>query len=191
MERSARALEVELNSLGRHSLNASAFEDRGALVHEVLRGCDLFEQDFVSELDSQRDDGAKTGGGGETIRRLFEETLVTNLKRVDLHKFYDLKRVKSVVDASDGYQPHLVAPEMGIRKLIELGLRTVRISGAFHILTRCLPPTRLTPSFTTTAARTRADLRGRRGPGFAASHAAQRGDEAEVVFFGQIADESK
>jgi len=118
-------LEVELNSLGRHSLNASAFEDRGALVHEVLRGCDLFEQDFVSELDSQRDDGAKTGGGGETIRRLFEETLVTNLKRVDLHKFYDLKRVKSVVDASDGYQPHLVAPEMGIRKLIELGLRTL------------------------------------------------------------------
>ena len=34
--------------------------------------------------------------------------------------------MRAVVDASDGFQPHLVAPEMGIRRLIELGLERLR-----------------------------------------------------------------
>ena len=117
--KSARGLELELSKLGRH---LPAFEDRGALVHEVLRGCDMYEKQFVNTLDCQRNYTNSTGGGGEVIRKLFEEGLPQNLKQVDLNSFYSSKRVKAIVDASDGYQPHLVAPEMGIRKLIELGL---------------------------------------------------------------------
>jgi hypothetical protein len=43
------------------------------------------------------------------------------LRALNIRDFYSPKNVKTVIDAADGYQPHLVAPEMGIRRLIELG----------------------------------------------------------------------
>ena len=125
VESSARGLEIELGRLGP---SAPRFEDRGALVHEVLRGCDAYERDFADELDAARDAmSGERGGerGGEAIRGLFETTLRKSLQAVNLEAFYDPKRVRAVVDAADGFQPHLVAPEMGIRRLIELGLETL------------------------------------------------------------------
>ena len=120
VEMSANALEMELARLGPATPH---FEDRGALVHEVLRGCDAYERDFADELD--KGTGERDSGGGEAIRALFESALLKNLNAVNLEAFYDPKRVRKVVDASDGFQPHLVAPEMGIRRLIELGLETL------------------------------------------------------------------
>ena len=120
VETSANALEMELARLGPATPH---FEDRGALVHEVLRGCDAYERDFADELD--KGTGERDSGGGEAIRALFESALLKNLNAVNLEAFYDPKRVRKVVDASDGFQPHLVAPEMGIRRLIELGLETL------------------------------------------------------------------
>lgn len=123
VEGGARALELELARLGPSTPH---FGDRGALVHEVLRGCDAYERDFADELDAARDATSRdAGGGGEAIRALFETTLQKSLLAVDLEAFYDPKRVRAVVDASDGFQPHLVAPEMGIRRLIALGLETL------------------------------------------------------------------
>ena len=110
IETSARAMEDELARLGR-----ALPSDRGALTHEVLLSCGAFEKDFAAALDSGM-------GGGESIRAIFEERLVGALRAIDLRAFYSPKNVKAVIDASDGYQPHLVAPEMGIRRLIELGL---------------------------------------------------------------------
>ena len=110
IESSARAMEDELARLGR-----ALPSDRGALTHEVLLSCGAFEKDFAAALDSGM-------GGGESIRAIFEERLVGALRAIDLRAFYSPKNVKAVIDASDGYQPHLVAPEMGIRRLIELGL---------------------------------------------------------------------
>ena len=110
IESSARAMEDELARLGR-----ALPSDRGALTHEVLLSCGVFEKDFAAALDSGM-------GGGESIRAIFEDTLVGALRAIDLRAFYSPKNVKAVIDASDGYQPHLVAPEMGIRRLIELGL---------------------------------------------------------------------
>ena len=52
--------------------------------------------------------------------------LVNSLRSLNLREFYSAKYVKYVIDATDGYQPHLVAPEMGIRRLIELGLARLR-----------------------------------------------------------------
>ena len=92
--------------------------DRGALVHEVLRACDAFEKRFAEALDS----GV---GGGESVRRIFEEKLRAALASANLRELYDARNVRAVIDASDGVQPHLVAPEMGIRRLIELGLETM------------------------------------------------------------------
>lgn len=124
VETSARDLELELAGLGPATPH---FEDRGALVHEVLRGCDAYERAFADELDAASSARASAlSGGGEAIRALFETTLHANLRSVDLEAFYDPKRVRAVVDASDGFQPHLVAPEMGIRRLIELGLERLR-----------------------------------------------------------------
>ena len=124
VETSARDLELELAGLGPATPH---FEDRGALVHEVLRGCDAYERAFADELDAASSARASAlSGGGEAIRSLFETTLHANLRSVDLEAFYDPKRVRAVVDASDGFQPHLVAPEMGIRRLIELGLERLR-----------------------------------------------------------------
>ena len=110
IESSARAMEDELARLGR-----ALPSDRGALTHEVLLSCGAFEKDFATALDSGM-------GGGESIRAIFEEKLVGALRAIDLRSFYSPKNVKAVIDASDGYQPHLVAPELGIRRLIELGL---------------------------------------------------------------------
>ena len=120
VEMSSNALEIELARLGPATPH---FPDRGALVHEVLRGCDAYERDFADELD--KGTGERDPGGGEAIRNLFESVLLKNLHAVNLEAFYDPKRVRKVVDASDGFQPHLVAPEMGIRRLIELGLETL------------------------------------------------------------------
>jgi dynamin 1-like protein len=121
VEMSANALEMELARLGPATPH---FPDRGALVHEVLRGCDAYERDFADELDKGTSP-SNDSGGGEAIRNLFESVLLKNLNAVNLEAFYDPKRVRKVVDASDGFQPHLVAPEMGIRRLIELGLETL------------------------------------------------------------------
>jgi len=110
----ATALELELKTLG-----VPVPSDRGALMHEVLLSCGGFEKEFVKSLDGGR-------GGGETIRVIFEDKLVNSLRSLNLREFYSAEFVKSVVDATDGYQPHLVAPELGIRRLIELGLARLR-----------------------------------------------------------------
>lgn len=110
IDSSSNRLETELSQLGR-----SMPDDRGALMHEVLLSCGAFEKEFEAALDSGK-------GGGETIRVIFEEKLVGSLRALNMRDFYSVKNVKAVIDAADGYQPHLVAPEMGIRRLIELGL---------------------------------------------------------------------
>ena len=110
IDKSSAKLEAELETLGR-----AVPDDRGALMHEVLLSCGAFEKDFAAALDCGQ-------GGGETIRVIFEEKLVGSLKALNIRDFYSMKNVRAVIDAADGYQPHLVAPEMGIRRLIELGL---------------------------------------------------------------------
>ena len=78
------------------------FEDRGALVHEVLRGCDAYERDFADELD--KGTGERDSGGGEAIRALFESALLKNLNAVNLEAFYDPKRVRTLRSANRDYR---------------------------------------------------------------------------------------
>ena len=108
IESSARAMEDELARLGE-----GPSSDRGALTHECCYRAAPSRK--ISPPRSTR------GWAVGVMRAIFEERLVGALRAIDLRAFYS-QNVKAVIDASDGYQPHLVAPEMGIRRLIELGL---------------------------------------------------------------------
>jgi hypothetical protein len=62
-------------------------------------------------------DGGK--GGGEQILTVFEKRLSDNIKRLEFDKILRPDNVKRIVEEADGYQPHLIAPEMGYRRLLQ------------------------------------------------------------------------
>lgn len=103
-------LHRELEDLGVHIPS-----DRGAMLHMVLELCRTFEREFADLLDGGR-------GGGESILEAFEQKLVQNIRNLPFKELYSLKNVAQIINEADGYQPHLIAPEMGYRRLIESGL---------------------------------------------------------------------
>lgn len=62
-------------------------------------------------------DGGK--GGGEQILLVFEKRLTENIRKLNFDKILDPANVKRIVEEADGYQPHLIAPEMGYRRLLQ------------------------------------------------------------------------
>ncbi|DBA78839.1 TPA: hypothetical protein ACH3X1_008727 [Trebouxia sp. C0004] len=85
---------------------------RGGMVHLILSLCRQFEEAFGKAVD-----GGK--GGGEQILRVFEERLGQNIQQLQFKKILDPSNVKRIVEEADGYQPHLIAPEMGYRRLLQ------------------------------------------------------------------------
>ena len=65
-------------------------------------------------------DGGK--GGGEQILHVFEKRLTDNIRKLDFDKILDPANVRRIVEEADGYQPHLIAPEMGYRRLLQVSL---------------------------------------------------------------------
>lgn len=63
-------------------------------------------------------DGGK--GGGEQILLVFEKRLTENIRKLNFDKILDPANVKRIVEEADGYQPHLIAPEMGYRRLLQV-----------------------------------------------------------------------
>lgn len=57
--------------------------------------------------------------GGDRIYGVFDHQLPAALKKLPLDRHLSLKNVQRVVTEADGYQPHLIAPEQGYRRLIE------------------------------------------------------------------------
>ncbi len=57
--------------------------------------------------------------GGERILQVFENRLTQNIKQLDFSKMLESGNVDKVISEADGYQPHLVAPEMGYRRLLQ------------------------------------------------------------------------
>ena len=76
--------------------------------------------------------------GGERILQVFEARLVASIRALNFTKLLESENVKRVVEEADGYQPHLVAPEMGYRRLLQecLILFKARLS---RFLRRCSP----------------------------------------------------
>ncbi|KAK9091455.1 hypothetical protein Sjap_024632 [Stephania japonica] len=100
-------LDAELNRLGR-PIGA----DGGAQLYTILEMCRAFDRVFKEHLDGGRP-------GGDRIYLVFDNQLPAALKKLPFDRHLSLQSVRKVVSEADGYQPHLVAPEQGYRRLIE------------------------------------------------------------------------
>ncbi|CAE6049588.1 unnamed protein product [Arabidopsis arenosa] len=107
-------LERELDQLGR-----PVAIDAGAQLYTILGMCRAFEKIFKEHLDGGRPGGARIYG-------IFDYNLPTAIKKLPFDRHLSLQSVKKIVSESDGYQPHLIAPELGYRRLIEGSLNHFR-----------------------------------------------------------------
>ncbi|XP_057417331.1 phragmoplastin DRP1C [Lotus japonicus] len=86
--------------------------DSGAQLYTILEMCRAFDKVFKEHLDGGRP-------GGDRIYGVFDHQLPAALKKLPFDRHLNLKNVQRVVTEADGYQPHLIAPEQGYRRLIE------------------------------------------------------------------------
>ncbi|GFP90464.1 dynamin-related protein 1e [Phtheirospermum japonicum] len=107
INKSIDELESELDHLGR-----PIAVDAGAQLYTILEMCRAFDRIFKEHLDGGR-------AGGDRIYGVFDNQLPAALKKLPLDRHLSLQNVRRIVSEADGYQPHLIAPEQGYRRLIE------------------------------------------------------------------------
>ncbi|KAL2892612.1 Dynamin-related protein 1E [Bienertia sinuspersici] len=107
-------LEAEMDRLGR-----PIGVDAGAQLYTILELCRAFDKIFKEHLDGGRP-------GGDRIYGVFDNQLPAALKKLPFDRYLSLQNVKKVVSEADGYQPHLIAPEQGYRRLIDGALNYFR-----------------------------------------------------------------
>ena len=64
--------------------------------------------------------------GGDRIYGVFDNQLPSALQKLPFDRHLSVQNVKRIVSQADGYQPHLIAPEQGYRRLIESALNYFR-----------------------------------------------------------------
>lgn len=57
---------------------------------------------------------------------MFDHQLPAAFRKLPFDRYLSVQNVKKVVSEADGYQPHLIAPEQGYRRLIEASLAYFR-----------------------------------------------------------------
>ncbi|XP_074586843.1 dynamin-related protein 5A [Curcuma longa] len=107
-------LEGELTRLGK-----PVAADAGGKLYAIMEICRIFDQIYKEHLDGVRP-------GGEKIYNVFDAQLPAALKRLQFDKQLSMANVKKLITEADGYQPHLIAPEQGYRRLIESSLVSIR-----------------------------------------------------------------
>ncbi|XP_071700757.1 phragmoplastin DRP1E-like [Rutidosis leptorrhynchoides] len=107
-------MEAELDRLGR-----PIAVDAGAQLYTILELCRAFDKIFKEHLDGGRP-------GGDRIYGVFDNQLPAALRKLPFDKHLSLQNVRKIVSEADGYQPHLIAPEQGYRRLIEGSLNLFR-----------------------------------------------------------------
>ncbi|KAK9274989.1 hypothetical protein L1049_022246 [Liquidambar formosana] len=107
-------LEAELTRLGKPIAT-----DAGGKLYAIMEICRIFDQIYKEHLD-----GVRTGG--DKIYIVFDNQLPAALKRLQFDKHLSMENVRKLISEADGYQPHLIAPEQGYRRLIESSLVTIR-----------------------------------------------------------------
>ncbi|KAF2305623.1 hypothetical protein GH714_007097 [Hevea brasiliensis] len=100
-------LNAELDRIGR-----PIAVDSGAQLYTILELCRAFDRVFKEHLDGGRP-------GGDRIYGVFDHQLPAALKKLPFDRHLSLKNVQKIVSEADGYQPHLIAPEQGYRRLID------------------------------------------------------------------------
>ncbi|XP_051149653.1 phragmoplastin DRP1E-like [Andrographis paniculata] len=106
--------ESELDHLGR-----PIAVDSGARLYSILDLCRAFFRIFKEHLDGGR-------SGGDRIYGVFDNQLPAALRKLPFDRYLSLQNVRKIVSEADGYQPHLIAPEQGYRRLIEGSLSYLR-----------------------------------------------------------------
>ncbi|XP_047335208.1 dynamin-related protein 5A [Impatiens glandulifera] len=107
-------LETELSRLGK-----PVATDAGGKLYMIMEICRVFDGIFKEHLDGIRP-------GGERIYSVFDNQLPAALKRLQFDKHLSMENVRKLITEADGYQPHLIAPEQGYRRLIESSLVTIK-----------------------------------------------------------------
>ncbi|PIN17342.1 Vacuolar sorting protein VPS1, dynamin [Handroanthus impetiginosus] len=107
-------LEAELSRLGKPIAT-----DAGGKLYMIMEICRIFDGIFKEHLDGVRP-------GGDKIYNVFDNQLPAALKRLQFDKHLAMENVRKLITEADGYQPHLIAPEQGYRRLIETALVTIK-----------------------------------------------------------------
>ncbi|KAJ7010474.1 hypothetical protein NC653_001041 [Populus alba x Populus x berolinensis] len=107
-------LESELSRLGK-----PIAADAGGKMYSIMEICRLFDQIYKEHLDGVRP-------GGDKIYNVFDNQLPAALKRLQFDKQLSMENIRKLITEADGYQPHLIAPEQGYRRLIESSGVTIR-----------------------------------------------------------------
>lgn len=100
-------LNAELDRIGR-----PIGVDGGAQLYMILEMCRAFDRIFKEHLDGGRP-------GGDKIYGVFDHQLPAALKKLPFDRHLSQSNVRKVISEADGYQPHLIAPEQGYRRLID------------------------------------------------------------------------
>ncbi|KAL7203974.1 hypothetical protein ACSBR2_017104 [Camellia fascicularis] len=114
INKSIDELESELDHLGR-----PIAVDAGAQLYTILELCRAFDRIFKEHLEGGRP-------GGDRIYGVFDNQLPAALRKLPLDRHLSLQNVRKIVSEADGYQPHLIAPEQGYRRLIDGALNYFR-----------------------------------------------------------------
>ncbi|KAM0944619.1 putative dynamin stalk domain, dynamin, GTPase region, GTPase effector domain, Dynamin superfamily [Dioscorea sansibarensis] len=114
INKSIAELESELQRLGK-----PIAADSGGKLYAIMEICRIFDQIYKEHLDGVRP-------GGEKIYNVFDNQLPAALKRLQFDKHLSMENVRKLITEADGYQPHLIAPEQGYRRLIESCLVSIR-----------------------------------------------------------------
>lgn len=107
-------LEAEMSYLGK-----PVAIDASAQLYTILELCRAFDRIFKEHLEGGRP-------GGDRIYGVFDYQLPTALRKLPLDRHLAMQNVRKVVSEADGYQPHLIAPEQGYRRLIDGALSYFR-----------------------------------------------------------------
>ncbi|KAI8462851.1 MAG: dynamin-related GTPase [Monoraphidium minutum] len=101
------------------SLGSDVGANRGKMLHLILTLCQKVEKAFTRIVEGGE-------GGGERILEVFDVKLKESIYKLPFDKILTLKNVRNTINEADGYQPHIIAPEAGYRRLIEDGLSLLR-----------------------------------------------------------------
>ncbi|KAJ8444708.1 hypothetical protein Cgig2_030382 [Carnegiea gigantea] len=108
-------LETELSRLGK-----PVSTDAGGKLYMIMEICRGFEQIYKEHLDGIRP-------GGDMIYSVFDNQLPAAIKRLQFDRNLSMENVRKLITEADGYQPHLIAPERGYRRLIESCLISMKV----------------------------------------------------------------
>ncbi|KAK1275288.1 hypothetical protein QJS04_geneDACA012811 [Acorus gramineus] len=114
INKSVIELESELSRLGK-----PIAADAGGKLYMIVEICRTFDQIYKEHLDGVRP-------GGDKIYNVFDNQLPAALTRLQFDKQLAMENVRKLITEADGYQPHLIAPEQGYRRLIESSLISIR-----------------------------------------------------------------